>query len=221
VNTILNALARSLASAISSRRWGRALVAIIILAAAGIGVWPQLERQAGAVAGNGRPAADAAQAGSVPANGFLLEGKVVRVADGDTFTLLVRGRQERIRMASIDAPEVTKNPDQPGQPYAQASRDALAGLIAGKTLSLRCFERDRYDRNICDVPLAEGGTANRRQVEAGMAWANLEKRGRFMRDEALPDLERQARKQRAGLWRDRDPVQPWVWRYQCWQKHQC
>ena len=221
MNTILNALVRSLASAVSSRRWGRALIVIVVLAVAGIGVLPQFERQAGAAAGDDQSSAEIRQAGNAPAGGFLLEGRVVRVADGDTFTMLVRGRQERIRMASIDAPEVTKNPDQPGQPYAQASRDALAGLIAGKTLSLRCFERDRYDRNICDVPLAEGSTANRRQVEAGMAWANMEKHGRFMRDDALPGLEQHARKQRAGLWRDRDPVQPWVWRYQCWQKHQC
>lgn len=152
---------------------------------------------------------------------YQLRGKVVHVADGDTFTVLVDGRQERIRMASIDAPETAKNKDRPGQPMAQVSKDALAELVAGKTLALDCFEKDRYGRNVCDVPLADGITANQRQVAAGMAWANMEGRGKFMRDPKLPDLEQKAKQARLGLWRDAAPVKPWVWRYDCWQKGKC
>ncbi len=210
MRSILNALARALASALTARRWGRVLVLLVVLGLGAAGVVPLLEPQASA--NSPEPTGDGS---------FVLKGRVVRVADGDTFTILVQGKQHRIRMASIDAPETTKDAERPGQPHAQASRDALASLIAGKTLALKCYEQDRYDRNICDVPLPDGGTANRRQVEAGMAWANMEGHGKFMRDDALPGLERQARSQRLGLWRERDPVRPWVWRYQCWQKHQC
>lgn len=152
---------------------------------------------------------------------YALNGKVVHVADGDTFTLLVAGRQERIRMASIDAPEATKGRERPGQPMAQVSKDALVEMVAGKTLSLECYEKDRYGRNVCDVPLADGTTANQRQVAAGMAWANMEGRGKFMRDPKLPGLEQKARQARLGLWRDADPIKPWAWRYDCWQKGKC
>jgi endonuclease YncB( thermonuclease family) len=152
---------------------------------------------------------------------YALAGRVVHVADGDTFTLLVDGRRRRIRMASIDAPETTKGSDRPGQPMAQASRKALAGLIAGKTLRLECFERDRYGRDVCNVPLGDGRSANREQVAAGMAWANMEGRGRFMRDPQMPALEQRARRQRLGLWREPHPEQPWVWRYQCWKQGRC
>ena len=58
-----------------------------------------------------------------------LTGKVVRIADGDTFTLLVEKKQYRIRLYGIDAPE-TKG----GQPYSLKSKDYLASLIAGKPL---------------------------------------------------------------------------------------
>ncbi|HUH59759.1 MAG TPA: thermonuclease family protein [Candidimonas sp.] len=157
-----------------------------------------------------------------PANtAYTLTGRVVRVSDGDTFNLLVNGKEQRIRMASIDAPEIKKDRQRPGQDQAQASRQALSALIAGKMLTLACFERDRYDRYICDVPLADGMTANQKQVAAGMAWANMEGRGKFMRDPGIPALEEQARNQRAGIWRHEKPVRPWVWRYQCWRQQQC
>lgn len=157
------------------------------------------------------------------ANGdtYTLSGKVVRVADGDTFTLLAGRKQERVRLASIDAPEATQSRERPGQGYANASRQALSDLIADKQLELQCFEQDRFERHICDVPLANGGTANQRQVASGMAWANREGKGKFLRDPEIDGLERQARQQRLGLWQDRDPVAPWVWRYDCWRQERC
>lgn len=154
-------------------------------------------------------------------SGYTLKGRVVHVADGDTFTLLVDSRQHRIRLASIDAPEVGKDRQRPGQPLAQASKSALAGMIAGKTLELVCFERDRYERDVCDVPLSDGVTANERQVATGMAWANGEGRGKYMRNPLLPKLEQRAQQARLGLWQAPDPVRPWVWRYQCWKQAQC
>jgi endonuclease YncB( thermonuclease family) len=152
---------------------------------------------------------------------YTLDGKVVKVADGDTLTLLSGRQRLKVRLASIDAPEVRKDKLQPGQPYAQQSRKALAALVAGKVVVLRCYERDRYARNICDVMLADGSTASQRQVAQGMAWANMEAQGRFMRDTRLPQLEQQARRQRLGLWQRADAVQPWVWRDQCWRKGRC
>lgn len=205
----LNALSRAVANAIVSRRWGRVLALLIAagLAAAGLSSLGDAPKSAQA-----QPQAQGT---------FLLKGRVVHIADGDTFTVLVQGKQQRIRMASIDAPETTKDADRPGQPFADASRDALEKLLAGKTLTLTCYERDRYNRSICDVPLDDGSTANRRQVEAGMAWANMEGKGKFLRDDTLRDLERQARQRRRGIWASPGAERPWVWRYQCWQKHQC
>lgn len=211
MNRVMNTLVRRAVDALMGRRWAQLLLAVAALALAAMGLLPNLavdtQAQAGAAVQDGAS--------------FKLTGRVVRVADGDTFNMLVNGKQERIRMSSIDAPEVTKDRERPGQPMAQASRDALSRLISGKTLTVLCFEQDRYERNICDVPLDDGMTANQKQVQAGMAWANMEKRGKFMRDPKLPGLEQQARSKRLGIWQDGKPVQPWAWRYQCWQKQQC
>ncbi|TAN30604.1 MAG: nuclease [Castellaniella sp.] len=148
---------------------------------------------------------------------YALTGRVVHVADGDTLTLLVSGREHRIRLASIDAPEVGHGRKQPGQPYGQASRRALSELVAGKSVVLRCYEQDRYGRDVCDVPLGDGRTANRVQVATGMAWANQQGGGKYLRDDGMRALETKARDQRLGVWRDRAPVPPWDWRWKCWK----
>lgn len=155
--------------------------------------------------------------GASAARAYALSGRVVQVADGDTLTLLVGRQRQRVRLASIDAPETGHGRAQPGQPYGQAARQALADLVAGKTLTLRCYEQDQYGREICDVPLPDGRLANRLMVADGMAWANQQGKGKYLRDAGLPELERQARQQRLGLWRDRKPVPPWEWRWKCWK----
>ncbi|MCC2596500.1 thermonuclease family protein [Pusillimonas sp. MFBS29] len=207
----MNTLLRRLVNALMARRWTQVLLVVVMIALAATGLLNNLPTDTRAQAGT--PAHDGTS--------FQLTGRVVHVADGDTFTLLVNGKQQRVRMSSIDAPELTKDRERPGQPMGQKSREALSRLISGKTLTLLCFEQDRYERNICDVPLDDGMTANQRQVQAGMAWANMEKRGQFMRDDKLPGLEQQARSKRLGIWQDSNPVQPWAWRYHCWQKQQC
>jgi len=151
---------------------------------------------------------------------YKLTGKVVRVSDGDTVNLLVENKQERIRLASIDAPETAHGSSQPGQPFGEASRKNLAEYVAGKTLTVVCFEKDHYDRHICDIPV-NGTTANRLQVEQGYAWANQQAKGKFLRDKSLPDLEKSARQKKLGLWAEPGAVAPWEWRVECWKNKKC
>ena len=176
MNRVLNKLTSRLIAGPTARPWTRWVAAALMLGLAGWGNFTASTPQTSAETSSGKLPSDA---------NFPLAGRVVQVTDGDTFTLLVNGRKQRVRMASIDAPEVGVDPDRPGQPHGQASKKALAALIAGKTITLECYERDRYDRNVCDVPLPGGDTANRKQVAAGMAWANKEGGGKFMRD---PDV---------------------------------
>lgn len=151
---------------------------------------------------------------------YALTGKVVQVSDGDTINLLVEKTQHRIRLASIDAPETSHGSDRPGQPFGEASRKNLAGYVAGKTLTLNCYEKDHYGRDVCDVP-ANGTTANRLQVQDGMAWANQQAKGKFLRDKALIGVQSDAQKNKLGLWAEPGAVAPWEWRVVCWQNKKC
>nr|WP_315845317.1 thermonuclease family protein [uncultured Achromobacter sp.] len=162
-----------------------------------------------------------APAGGVPQGSYTLTGTIVNVADGDTVTLRAPDGQRRIRMDSIDAPEEGHGADQPGQPYAEAARKNLASLVAGKTLTAQCYEKDQYGRDVCALILEDGRSANRLQVEAGYAWAYTARKGDYLRDKAMPDLQRQAKDAGRGLWVQQGAVQPWKWRYDCWRQRQC
>lgn len=161
------------------------------------------------------------QARRDPPVSYRLSGTVEHVLDGDTLRLDAGARRERtLRLASIDAPE-GGTPGRPGQPFAQASKRMLADLAQGRRVTAACYEADAYGRDICDVSLADGTSVNREMVRAGMAWANMEGRGKYLRDPGLPVLQRDARAARRGLWAQDAPMAPWQWRHACWRKGQC
>lgn len=66
-----------------------------------------------------------------------LTGRVVGVADGDTFTLLAAGNQQvKVRLARIDAPESS-------QPYGQKAKQALSALAFGQEARIESSGPDR------------------------------------------------------------------------------
>lgn len=136
-----------------------------------------------------------------------LEGRVVAVHDGDTITILDRGeRQHRIRVAGIDAPEI-------GQPYGRAAKNALSARVYDRWVRVEVIKLDHYGRIVGKVTQT-GRDVGRDQVEAGMAWwlrvfaEEQSREDRLLYEEA----EARARESRRGLWRERKPVEPWLWR---------
>jgi endonuclease YncB( thermonuclease family) len=129
-----------------------------------------------------------------------LAGRVVAVHDGDTITVLVAGRDIRVRLAGIDAPER-------GQPFRNASRHALEAQVAGREVRVVERGRDGYGRVLGRV-YAGSVDVNAEQVRAGFAWVFR----RFELDPRLLALEVEAKAAQRGLWRDPKPVPPWLWR---------
>jgi endonuclease YncB( thermonuclease family) len=66
------------------------------------------------------------------------EARVVKIADGDTITVLLDKTQHRIRLEGIDAPEK-------GQAYGTKAGQALADKVFGKTIRVEWKKRDRYE----------------------------------------------------------------------------
>ena len=152
---------------------------------------------------------------------YTLTGVVTHVADGDTINLRVDGQRQRIRLASIDAPETEGQTDQPGQTYAEQAQQQLANLVLQKNITVSCYEQDHYNRHVCDVPYQAGKTANYWLVENGWAWANTSAKERYLRDPQLKQAQAQARAAQIGVWQDQNPTPPWIWRKQCWQQQKC
>lgn len=148
-------------------------------------------------------------------------GKVTSVSDGDTVRFRSGGRELRIRIDSIDAPEHDGGPKRPGQPDARQSQNHLQTWVQGRSLTARCFEVDQYNRSVCDLLDSQGESAARAQVRAGYAWAYTAAQGRYLRDTSLVTLQEEARAAGRGLWQNRQVIAPWVWRYDCWRENKC
>lgn len=90
----------------------------------------------------------------------VLWGDVAEVIDGDTFDVKVThyskqnqreyNNKERVRIASIDAPELPS-------PLGYTAKQKLERRIGGKHVRLGIQSRDTYGRLVCDVSLATKG----------------------------------------------------------------
>ncbi|HDL6704103.1 TPA: thermonuclease family protein [Yersinia enterocolitica] len=131
-----------------------------------------------------------------------IQGKVIRVLDGDTIEVLQEKKPIRIRLLNIDAPEKK-------QSFGAWSTNQLKNLIAGQTVTVTYTQNDRYGRVLGRVVTMNGTEANRYMVQSGAAWVYE----RYNTDNSLPDLQRVAQEQKRGLWADSNPVPPWEWRH--------
>lgn len=131
-----------------------------------------------------------------------LQGKVIRVLDGDTIEVLQERQPVRVRLLNIDAPEKK-------QPFGRWSTNQLKAFLAGQSVTVSYTQTDRYGRILGRVITANGTEANRQQVLKGAAWVY----DRYNTDNSLPALQREAQTQKRGLWADNQPVLPWEWRH--------
>lgn len=131
---------------------------------------------------------------------FAFANKVIGISDGDTMTLLVDSTPVKIRLANIDAPEKK-------QPFGQKSKESLSDICWGTDATFDTQTIDRYGRTVA-VVFCNGIEANKEQVRRGLAWTYT----KYNKDSLLPVIEAEARDNKNGLWSDRDPVAPWMFR---------
>ena len=128
-------------------------------------------------------------------------GRVVKVSDGDSLTVLVERKQIKVRLDAIDAPELK-------QPFGKHAQRSLAELCAARTARVVEKGLDRYGRTVGWI-VCDGVDANAEQVRRGMAWV-FERYA--PRNSPLYGLQGEARGSRRGLWADPHPTAPWEWR---------
>lgn len=137
-----------------------------------------------------------------------VSGKVVKIADGDTITILdEQNVQHKIRLQGIDAPEHR-------QDFGEVSRENLASLVFGKYVKIDYEKVDRYGRLVGTIWL-DGNDECLEQVKAGLAWHYKE----YQKEQTPADrqlyanAELEARTERRGLWKDPAPTPPWEYRH--------
>lgn len=136
-----------------------------------------------------------------------INGKVIRVSDGDTITVLDENKSTyKIRFEGIDAPESK-------QDFGQKSKKHLSDLIFGKTVLVLTSKVDKYGRFVGRV-VFDRKDINLEQLRAGLAWhykKYADEQGEADRIE-YASIEAQAKSLNVGLWIDPAPTPPWDWR---------
>ncbi|HWS11592.1 MAG TPA: thermonuclease family protein [Rhodocyclaceae bacterium] len=144
---------------------------------------------------------------SAAAGAEAVEGRVTWVDDGDSFVMILDGgREARVRIAGIDAPERR-------QPYSRVARRHLEEMVKDRRVTVAAYKTDVYDRLVGPVR-ANGRDVGLAQIEAGLAWHDVRRLAEQPADEArtYAGAESAARSARRGLWAWSAPVPPWEWR---------
>jgi len=123
--------------------------------------------------------------------------RVDQVNDGDTITVLIGRRHERVRLIGIDAPELGQ------RPWGERARSHLRRLIeaSGWTVRLQYdFDRrDKYRRRLAYVWTAGGKMVNEEMLRFGYAVLfTLPPNVRHV--DRLRSAQQEARRTRAGIW---------------------
>ena len=126
----------------------------------------------------------------------------IRVVDGDTIRAEAKGKEIKIRLVEIDAPEMN-------QPFGAQSKNFLNRLLYKKDVTLISQGEDRYGRTLGEI-YANGESANTLMIKSGFAWVY----DRYVKDSSLYKYQDQAKAENLGLWQAKDPIAPWVWRKQ-------
>jgi len=130
-------------------------------------------------------------------------GKVVGISDGDTITVLHKGKGEKIRLYGIDTPENH-------QAFGKKAKQFTSDLVYGKIVEVETKDIDRYGRTVGLVYI-NGESLNEALIKNGYAWIYR----KYCKEDFCKDwlnFESTAREGRVGLWSDLNPIPPWDFR---------
>ena len=131
----------------------------------------------------------------------VVKGKVIAVIDGNTFK--VRGSDNQIHkilLVGIDSPEL-------GQEFGREAKKFLEKLILGKTVTLNFQGNDANGNPLVEVRI--DGTKDPRieLLKEGLAWTTGENPPAH-----LEQYRATAQLRSKGLWQQRNPTPPWIYR---------
>ena len=134
-----------------------------------------------------------------------MQGKIIKISDGDTITFAESATQTiKVRLYGIDSPELN-------QAYGKEAAAFATHIALWQAAKLAVQTTDQYNRSVAIVTLEDGTNLNELLVATGNAWV-------YRQFCNTPEcikwiaLEDQAKHNRLGLWAQKQPLAPWLWR---------
>lgn len=127
-------------------------------------------------------------------DGFV---RVIAVHDGDTVSIIINNREERVRLIGIDAPELGQ------EPWGRRAKRKLQEIIrkSDRTvkIELDVEERDRYGRLLAYLWTKDGRLINEEMIKGGYAFLyTVPPNVRYV--ERLREAQEVASKRKIGIW---------------------
>ena len=131
------------------------------------------------------------------------KAKVIGVKDGDTVEVLLDGNVPVVlRLADVDCPEKA-------QPYGQKAKEFVSDAIFGKKITYYPTKTDRYGRTIAKIYYNKKYLSEE-IIRAGFGWWYKD----YSKANYLEAIQKEAKKAKRGLWKDKNPIAPWEFRKQ-------
>ena len=138
--------------------------------------------------------------------------KVTKVYDGDTIKAEGHGTEIKVRLAGVDAPEISGDVRGLGQPFSRKARDYLAGLIFDKDVEIKGHGYLGVTLLLGEI-FFEEKNINLEMVRAGLAEVSEEKISEDLDLEPFFKAEGESKAAKKGVWVQGDKyISPRVWR---------
>jgi endonuclease YncB( thermonuclease family) len=138
--------------------------------------------------------------------------KVIRVHDGDTLTTISDGKEIKVRLVGVDAPELSIKSHLPGQPFSIKAKEYLASLVLNKSVAIKFYNNDLGETSLGEIFVDEVNI-NIEMLRAGLAEVYRGKPANGLDIAKYRDAENKAKQSVTGIWELRDQYfSPWDWR---------
>lgn len=133
--------------------------------------------------------------------------RVSKFDDGDTISVDMNGKDEKVRFIGVDTPE-THDPRKAVQCFGEAAADFTKNLIGNNPVRLEAdptnTNRDRYNRLLRYVYLPDGTLVNGEIIKQGYGFAYLS--FPVQKLEEFKQYQKEAREANRGLWGGCEPI---------------
>jgi endonuclease YncB( thermonuclease family) len=134
------------------------------------------------------------------------------VYDGDTVKAAGQDIEIKVRLAGIDAPETPRKKRYPGQPFSDASKKFLAGLLLNKDVEIKGYGLGPNNRIIGEI-FVNGKNVSHEMLRAGLAEVYQGKSPKNLDLKSYRRLESEARDANRGIWSQGNKyTSPRAWR---------
>ena len=138
---------------------------------------------------------------------------VVKVYDGDTIKARMKDTDINIRLVGIDAPEISVDAHNAGQPYSREAKEFLEELVLKKFVEIRGYGYLSYNALLGEV-FFDGKNVNIEMARAGFCEVIKDADPHDLLDlTPFIDAEEMSRSAKRGVWAQGDAyVSPRDWR---------